>query len=379
MKNVSPPNKINIGLLTFPLGNSGTIPTSHLVDILYSLSNELYLITGNEGYKYFKKDDRITLSGINHKQGKYIFSRILKYIHSQLKISIKLTKISGDVNIWIFFIGGDSLIFPMLIAKMLRKKVIIAFAGSSIQTLKSDNSILSHLIEFFSQINCVLSDKIVLYAPNLIKEWNLTKYSHKVLIAHEHFLDFSIFYNKKKYLDRSNQVIYIGRFSFEKGVMNFVQSIPLLLEYDNNLNFILIGDGELNEKITDYLRKNSLTNKVRLTGWVEHDELPDYLNNSKLVVIPSYTEGLPNLMLESMACGTPVLATPVGAIPDIIINKKTGFILENNSPESISQNVIRALEYPYLSDIVNDSNKFVRNNFTYENSVKLYREVINNL
>ena len=89
--------------------------------------------------------------------------------------------------------------------------------------------------------------------------------------------------------------------------------------------------------------KENLNNKVELTGWIPHDELPDYSNMLKLIVLPSYTEGLPNIMLEVMACGTPVLATPVGAIPDVINDGENRFLMENNSQECIAENVITSI------------------------------------
>ena len=113
--------------------------------------------------------------------------------------------------------------------------------------------------------------------------------------------------------------------------------------------------------------------------WVPHDKLPDYLNELKLVVLPSYTEGLPNLMLEAMACGTPVLATPVGAIPDMITDGETGFIMEDNSPACIAENVMRALEHPDLERIVENARALVEREFTYETAVERYRRILDDL
>jgi len=96
------------------------------------------------------------------------------------------------------------------------------------------------------------------------------------------------------------------------------------------------------------LRISGLKDKVMFTGWVPHEELPKYLNDIKLYVLPSYSEGLPKATLEAMACGTPVLVTPVGGIPDVIKDGKTGFITEDNSSECIARNIIRALSHPNL-------------------------------
>lgn len=110
----------------------------------------------------------------------------------------------------------------------------------------------------------------------------------------------------------------------------------------------------------------NLNNKVELTGWILHDELPEYLNELKLLILPSYTEGLPGIVQEGMACGTVVLATPVGGIPDLIKDEETGFIMEDNTPECIAKNVIRALKHPDLERIVKNARKLIEDEYSYE-------------
>ena len=85
------------------------------------------------------------------------------------------------------------------------------------------------------------------------------------------------------------------------------------------------------------------------------------------------------LKCEAMACGTPVLATPVGAIPDVIKDGETGFILENNSQEYIAENVTRALEHPNLDEIVKNARELVEKKYTYEAAVERYRTILDNI
>ncbi len=115
---------------------------------------------------------------------------------------------------------------------------------------------------------------------------------------------------------------------------------------------------------------------MKIEGWVPHNELPFYFNKLKLMVIPSFTEGLPNVMLEAMACGTPVLATSVGVIPNLIINEETGFIMENNSPQCVAENIIRALENSNLGKIAVNAEKMIERDFTLESSVKQWKRTL---
>jgi glycosyltransferase involved in cell wall biosynthesis len=203
----------------------------------------------------------------------------------------------------------------------------------------------------------------------------LEKYLGKISIAHEHILDLDYF-NLSKDLSKRNDLIgYIGRLSEEKGPINFIHAISEFPK-DGSIKFLIGGDGNLLDKITTYLNDNYLTANTELVGWIPHMDLPLYLNNLKLLVIPSYSEGLPNIMLEAMACGTPVLATPVGAIPDIIKDGETGFLMENNSPECIAANVIRALKHPDLEGIAKRARALIEHEYTFERAVERWRTVL---
>ncbi|AKB43111.1 Glycosyl transferase, group 1 family protein [Methanosarcina vacuolata Z-761] len=366
----------SICVITFPPMKAGLTPLSNLIDILTSSFKEIHLITGNDGYNYFTNNKYIHLYGIFHSQGTGKINRIKNYIFTQLKIAHVLLNIIGKIDVCIFFLGGETLTLPLIPAKLFNKKTVIILSGYSI---KYEKNTLSKIVAKLCTINLNLADKIILYSPRLIDEWNLKKYSHKILIAPRHFLNFSNFKLNTEFTQRNDLIGYVGRLSEEKGILNFVKSIPLLLKQKPFLNILIIGDGDLKNNVKNYLSNNSLENNVKLVGWSSNEDLPKYLNLLKLLVIPSYTEGLPNVMLEAMACGTPVLATKVGAIPDIIKDEETGFLMENNSPECIAENIIRALEFPNLGNIATKSEKLVENNFTYEKAVERYSIIFNKI
>jgi len=366
----------NVGIVTFPIHDSGITPLSNLINILGSLSCDIHLITGNAGYAFFKESNQIRTYGIEHREGTNAFNRVIKYVWTQLKFSPILIKIARDVDFFIFFQGGQDLVIPMLTAKLLGKNVVLVFECSAVEVRRARKDIFFKPLSFLVKTNSIFSNTIIVYSERLIKEYGLEKHRNKILVAPRHFLDFNRFKVEKQLSERDDLVGYIGRLCEERGALEFARAIPKVLEERGEVTFLIGGDGHLRNSIEKYIDKKRLNHKIKVSGWIPHERLPSYLNELKLLVLPSYTEGLPNIMLEAMACGTPVLATAVGGIPDIIRNGHTGFLMKENSPYCIAENVIRALGNPSLERIAKNARVLVEREFTYEAAIERYRRVL---
>jgi len=364
-----------IGILTFPIGDAGLIPLASLVDLLSRVSEEVCLISGPEAVTHFKDDARVRSAGVYHTSGATLFSRILRYVRTQTQLAIKLAEMSKNVDIWVFFIGGDLLILPLLVAKMLCHSVVLVLAGSASLTLLSANDELSRPTQLISEVNCSLADRIVVYSKSLVREWHLEKYQEKTLVARHNLVDFSKFKVARSFGSRGMRVGFIGRMGYEKGVLEFAMAVPKLMTQRQDLRFTIVGEGVLRKKLEEFIVESNLQGIIDLKGWVAHDEIPYYLNSFKLLVIPSLTEGLPNILVESMACGTPVLATPVGAVRDVIIDGYTGFIMKDNSPDCVARNVIRCLDYEDLESVSRNARAYVEEEFANETILKMWQEM----
>jgi len=374
----------NIGIVTLPGAASGDIPLSNFTKIVSQLSDNVYLITGQLNidvqYKLQYNPKNVEIITINYNSEKNIIKRIVCFLILQMKYALQIIKLNRYVKCWIFFFAERGPLLPLFIAKLMKKYTIIVFGGSVkniIRNRAKQKSFFDVIMIFFERCVCLLSKNIIVYSESLIKEWDLEKYKNKIIVSHRHFLDFTNFKIMNKYNCRRKIIGYVGRLSGEKGVLNFIEAMPLVQECD----FIIIGDGNLRSEITEYIFKKNLSNKVKLTGWIPHDKLPNYLNELKLLILPSYTEGLPNIMLEAMACGTPVLATKVGAIPDIIKDGETGFFLEDNSPECIAKSILNILNMPdeKLEQVSESARKFVEDEFTFEKVAARWGQILSNL
>ena len=185
----------------------------------------------------------------------------------------------------------------------------------------------------------------------------------------------NFFYRIQSIAERDKIIGFIGRLSKEKGILNFLETIKILAPY-KEFKYLIIGEGDCRNDVLQFIKKNKNEIEIEFFEWINHDCLNMYMNRLKLLVIPSYTEGLPNVMLEAMASGTPVLTSRIGAIPNIITDEINGFLLNNNKPKSISDKILQIMKRNDLELISNNSIKYIKNHFKFSNTQKRYKNLL---
>jgi len=277
-------------------------------------------------------------------------------------------------------------ILGCFLGKILGSKIIVYVGGSVYEGLYHKG--LAKIAAIHSlllwNVQLKLADKILVPSKRLVHLSRLTRYIDKIWIVPTRFInDFSLFKDvkrSKEVCEGENIVGYIGRFEIEKGVDAIPKIISLTLRSRNvsNLRWILVGDGSLRKKVEEEIKRLDLSNFVQITGWVKNPET--YLTKMQLLLLPSKSEGIPNVILEAMACGVPVLATPVGGIPDIIRDGETGFLLKSNDPRHIANRIIELLNKPtLLKKVSTNAYKYVKENFNYKITLEIWQKFIANL
>lgn len=112
-------------------------------------------------------------------------------------------------------------------------------------------------------------------------------------------------------------VISTGRFADAKGLNNLLKSFSLLSKRDDDVRLVMIGDGDLRDKIEKLIEDLNLNDKVILPGFLDNPF--KYITRADVFVLPSFYEGFPNTLIEAMACGTPVIATDCPSGPAEIL------------------------------------------------------------
>ncbi len=123
------------------------------------------------------------------------------------------------------------------------------------------------------------------------------------------------------------RLVSVGRFSEQKGQMVLIEALSLLQEAVADFHLALVGDGEMRPELERAIAERGLSDRVTLTGWLPEAGVRAELDRAHALVLPSFAEGLPVVIMEAMAAGRPVISTHVAGIPELVRPGSTGWLV----------------------------------------------------
>ncbi len=210
------------------------------------------------------------------------------------------------------------------------------------------------------------------YNGSLSKETTLVDDTYISKFTMEHFV--------RKESDPIESILFLGRIEMSKGVFELLEAFKILRIKHPNVSLTFAGDGRDDEKLKAIVRDCELHN-VHFSGFVENEEKSNVLLKADIYAFPSYTEGMPNSVLEAMAYGLPVYTRPVGGIPDIFQNGENGILESSLEPTIIAKHLIWMIEHPKEMSQMSRLNYLkAKENFwsstVAERMMKIYEEVL---
>ena len=156
---------------------------------------------------------------------------------------------------------------------------------------------------------------------------------------------------RERYGFNSNDeiILFAGRLSRKKCVHVAIDAINMGRLNGKKWSLVIVGEGPLKEPLQHQVIDLGISDHVLFAGRIPYNEMPSFYNMADLVVLPSIDEGVPMMLMESLACGTPVVATRVGGVPEIIRHGYNGILISEATAENVSAGIEKCFQSTWSS------------------------------
>lgn len=277
----------------------------------------------------------------------WVAKLVLFQVVASIYVAILRSRLKGVV----FYLVGPYAVLPIAVCRLFRIPCVFCITGSSPRTTTGGRT-KRNMLYALHRLTLLSANYIALESALLRDQWNLSDFKEKVLPFYvARGVDFDLFRPVGKPSTREMAFGYMGRLSDEKGVQILLEAARLTLRRLPLASFVITGRGPL-EAVVDRVVAELPEGRAVYQGWVPRARVPEILNRLRILVLPtSWAEGLPTILLEAMACGTPVLTTTVGAIEEVVVDNKTGFTIRQLNAEGLAEDICAALQNQRLDEI----------------------------
>lgn len=224
------------------------------------------------------------------------------------------------------------------------KKISIPIISSERSNPFKEINWIKRMASFYLYRRC---DGLVFQTNAIMKQFPLFLQKKGIVIYNPIFLSAKI--EPISYKNRNNNIVAVGRLHYSKGYFDLIDAFENVFKNHNDCVLDIYGDGELKDKLTQYINKKKLSDKVILKG--NYPNVFELIKESRCYVLTSYYEGMPNSLLESMCYGIPSISFDCNFGPsEMIINNQNGILIKNRNLGDLSKAITDFIENEELSN-----------------------------
>jgi colanic acid/amylovoran biosynthesis glycosyltransferase len=137
-------------------------------------------------------------------------------------------------------------------------------------------------------------------------------------------------------LPSAPRIVCVGRLCEQKGQLLLLDAVHRLAQRGIRCELVLAGDGEMRAELETLIAQHGISGQVTITGWISSAAVCQHILAARALVLPSFAEGLPVVLMEAMALGRPVLTTCIAGIPELVLHQETGWLFAAGDVEALA-------------------------------------------
>jgi glycosyltransferase involved in cell wall biosynthesis len=180
-------------------------------------------------------------------------------------------------------------------------------------------------------------------------------------------------------------ILYVGRLSKEKGIEYLIRAMPMVRVKVPQAKLVIIGTGLDRVRLEKLVTNLNISEAVSFSGYIQHENLRRYYEDAEVVVIPSiWMESFGLVAIEALASGTPVIASGIGGLPELVQQGKTGYIVQPKNTDDLAGRVIEVLSnFELATEMSRSARQWAEESFSaegyYKRLLRIYENVRKNV
>jgi glycosyltransferase involved in cell wall biosynthesis len=176
-------------------------------------------------------------------------------------------------------------------------------------------------------------------------------------------------------------MIFIGSLIYNKGIKDLVMALPKVLEKQKDSMLLIVGEGNLKEDLINLVKILKVEENVKFYGFISNENIPALLSLADLLVLPSYSEGFPLVVMEALSCGCPVLVSDLPQFKEIERDNKFLTTFIKGDVKDLGNKILKVIETkePELHNIKSEGRKYALKNYDSRMLFEKYTEMFDRL